>query len=147
VGHADRDRVNARDALSSERILIGRKHILAMNGASEFLDLIRLLLEQENYNVTTTNFVLRTDAMIAALKPDLVIVDIVVGHQMGWDLLESLHREILTRAIPLLLTSTDPRMLARAQADEQRYGWHRVIAKPMDIDELLGTVREIIGAP
>jgi response regulator RpfG family c-di-GMP phosphodiesterase len=84
--------------------------------------------------------------MIAALQPDLVIVDIVLGHQMGWDLLESLHREVVTKDIPLLLTSTGPRLLARAQGDEQRYGRHRVIAKPMDIDELLGTVTEIIGA-
>jgi CheY-like chemotaxis protein len=122
-----------------------RKHILAVNGASAFLDFVRVLFEQENYNVTTTNFVPRTDVMIAALQPDLVIVDIVLGHQLGWDLLESLHHEVVTRDIPLLLTSTDPRMLARAQADEQRYGQQRVIAKPMDIDELLETVTEIIG--
>ena len=131
---------------ASERIQMARKHILAVNGASEFLDFVRVLFEQENYNVTTTNFVPRTDAMIGTLQPDLVIVDIVMGQQMGWDLIESLHREVVTREIPLLLTSTDPRMLARAQDDEKRYGQHRVIAKPMDIEELLGTVREIIGA-
>ena len=122
-----------------------RKHILAVNGSSVFLEFIRVLFEQERYNVTTTNFVPRTDVMIAALQPDLVIVDIVLGHLVGWDLLESIHREVVTRDIPLLLTSTDPRRLARAQADEERYGEHRVIAKPMDVDELLSTVREIIG--
>lgn len=133
------------DDQAAERRRMVRKHILAVNGASAFLDLVRLLFEAEDYNVTTTNFVDRTQSVISALQPDLVIVDLVLGQRAGWDLLESLHREVVTRDIPLLLTSTNPEWLERAQADVDLYGSHRVIAKPMDLDELLRTVQDIIG--
>jgi response regulator RpfG family c-di-GMP phosphodiesterase len=137
--------MNDADGGSTERGRMARKHILAVNGASDFLEFVRILFESEHYNVTTTNFVDRTHAVIEALQPDMVIVDIVVGQQAGWDLLEQLHREVLTRDIPLLLTSTAPALLTRAQADADRYGNQRAIAKPMDVDELLRTTQEIIG--
>ena len=35
----------------------GRKHIFAINGSPEFLNIVRELFQEEAYNVTTTNFV------------------------------------------------------------------------------------------
>jgi hypothetical protein len=37
-----------------------RQHIFVVNGSVEFLDVVRELLQEERYNVTTTNFVPRT---------------------------------------------------------------------------------------
>ena len=37
-----------------------RRHIFVINGASAFLNLMRDLLQDERYNVTTTNFVPRS---------------------------------------------------------------------------------------
>ena len=34
-----------------------RSHIFAVNGSPDFLDILRELFQQEQYNVTTTNFV------------------------------------------------------------------------------------------
>jgi len=137
---------NANGNSSTERDQRKRKHILAIDGASEFLEFLRMLFESEHYNVTTTNFVDRSFAMIAALQPDLVIVDLVIGEQAGWDLMEQLHSEVVTQGIPLILTSTLPELLHRAQAQVERYGEHQVMAKPMDIDELLSAVEELIGS-
>ena len=57
----------------------GRKHIFALNGAPEFLNIVRELFQEEGFNVTTTNYVPRSYDQIAALQPDLLIVDVVVG--------------------------------------------------------------------
>jgi len=122
-----------------------RKHILAIDGASDFLEVLRHLFVGERYNVTTTNFVERTHNMIVALAPDLLIVDLAMGQQAGWRLLEHLHRDGVTRNIPLLLTSAAPELLRQAQADVERYGRPSVLAKPMDIDDLLSAVDELIG--
>ncbi len=65
-----------------------RKHVFAINGAPEFLDFVRLLFQDEGYNVTTTNFVPRSFDHVAALQPDALIVDLVAGKQAGWELLE-----------------------------------------------------------
>jgi CheY-like chemotaxis protein len=129
----------------NEQQQMARKHILVVNGAPEFLDFVRILFQEEGYNVTTTNFVPRTFDIVEALDPDLVIVDLVAGQEAGWSLLTELHDAVTTRGIPLLLTSTAQGLLARAQDEQSRYGTHAVIAKPMDIDELLKSTHEIIG--
>jgi CheY-like chemotaxis protein len=98
----------------AEREQMARKHIFVVNGSAEFLDIVRDLLQDEQYNVTTTNFMPRTFEQIHALRPELLIIDLVVGQQAGWDLLERLRNEAITRGIPVIVTSTDKRLLDRA---------------------------------
>ena len=92
-----------------------RKHLFAITGSADFLSVIRELFQEENTNITTTNFVPNASAQIAALKPDALVVDIVTGQQAGWELLERLHAEAVTTGIPVMVISTDPRRLAPEQ--------------------------------
>jgi CheY-like chemotaxis protein len=133
------------EAAAEQRQML-RKHVFVINGAAEFLDIVRQLLEQEQYNVTTTNFMPQSFDQIVALEPDLIIIDLVFGRTAGWELLERLHTEAVTRDIPVVLTSTDPRILERARQQVERIGPHRSVAKPLDIDELLAAVDSLVGA-
>ena len=130
---------------AKEELQRGRKHIFAVNGASEFLDAVRVLFESESYNVTTTNFVTETLGQIVAAKPDLMIVDLAIHVQAGWDLLERLRTDPATCDVPVVVVSTDKRYLDEVQADPARYGGQRFIGKPFDIDDMLGAVEELIG--
>jgi DNA-binding response OmpR family regulator len=128
----------------SEQRQAQRKHIFAINGAADFLDFVRELLQEERYNVTTTNYVPNTYDQIAALDPDLLIMDLAVGSELGWELLERLHREAATQGIPVILVSTDPALLTRA-GELPHFGQHRSIIKPFELDELLSAVEDLIG--
>ena len=123
----------------------GRKHILAINGSVDFLNIVRELFQEEAYNVTTTNFVPNSFNQIQALQPDAIIVDIVIGQSAGWELLEQLHAGAATAGIPVLVVSTDPRLLTRARDQAARYGTHRYLEKPFDVEALLANIREMIG--
>jgi CheY-like chemotaxis protein len=122
-----------------------RKHIFAVNSSPEFLDLLRELLQGEQSNVTTTNYVPKTYDQIAALQPDLLLIDLVVGVQAGWDLLERLQHGALTQGIPVVVTSTDSGLLERAESQREHFGGDRYIVKPLDLDALLETIAELIG--
>jgi len=123
----------------------GRKHIFVINGVPEFLNLMRDVFQDERYNVTTTNFVPNSFDQIAALQPDALIVDIVVGQQAGWELLERLYTGVSTTGIPVLVVSTDPRLLEKAQEQAARFGTHHYLVKPFDLDELLAAIGDMIG--
>ncbi len=123
----------------------GRKHVFVINGVPEFLNLMRDLFQDERYNVTTTNFVPRSFEQIAALQPDALIIDVVVGEQAGWDLLERLHAGAETTGIPVIVVSTSPALLDEAQAQAERYGSHRYLPKPFDLDELVRAIQDMIG--
>ena len=122
-----------------------RKHVFVVNGAAEFLELVRELLQDEQFNVTTTNYVPQTWDQIAALAPDLVLVDIRIGQRAGWDLLERLAAELATRGIPTIVFSTDPELLDRARESAALSATQRYLAKPFDIDELMKNVHDLIG--
>jgi CheY-like chemotaxis protein len=122
-----------------------RKHILGINGHPPFLELLRAILQKNLYNVTTTNYVPNTFHLITALKPDLIIVDLVLYQEAGWQLMDRLHQDAMTKKTTLLLTSTDPRLLTRAEEESQRYGVHRILACPFEIPTLMEVVEELIG--
>jgi CheY-like chemotaxis protein len=122
-----------------------RKHIFAINGSPEFLNIVRELFQEEDYNVTTTNFVPNSFEQIQALQPDALIVDVVIGQSAGWELLEQLHAAAATTGIPVLVLSTSPHLLQQAQDQAARYGTHRYLDKPFDVDALLTQIRDMIG--
>jgi CheY-like chemotaxis protein len=131
--------------MTEHQIQEGRKHIFVVNGAPAFLNLMRDLFQDERYNVTTTNFVPRSFEQIAALKPDALVIDVVVGQQAGWDLLERLHGEAATTGIPVIVVSTSPQLLERAREQADRFGTHRYLGKPFDLEEMLEIVKELVG--
>ena len=140
----DANQGDANDA-RSERAQMRRKHVFAVNSSPPFLDVIRELFQDESDNVTTTNFVPETLEQVVALQPDLLLIDLVVRARAGWELLEHLKADAQTSAIPVIVTSTNPRMLEHAAKDQSRYAGNRYIVKPFDIDEIIGAVRELIG--
>jgi CheY-like chemotaxis protein len=132
-----------RETCETDRM--SRKHIFCVNGDPAFLDLLRELFQDANYNVTTTNFVPRTFEQVEALRPDLIVVDLVIGEYAGFDLLEQLTLHAATNGIPVVAVSTMDHLLEYAQNNAERYGTNRYRVKPLDIKDLLETVDEILG--
>lgn len=132
-------------AANAEQQQMARKHVFAVNASREFLDFLRELLQDEGYNVTTTNFAPHTFDQIAALRPDLIVLDVATGREAGWDLLEHLQREAITNQIPIIITSTDQRSLDRTQGDQARYGSQYYLVKPFDVGALMEAIRSLTG--
>lgn len=124
---------------------MGRKHLFCINGAADFLEILRELFEDERYNVTTTNYVPRTFDQIESLQPDGIILDLALVHQAGWALLERLTQDASTRSIPVIIVSTDQALLDEAASDPERYGADAYVVKPLDLDVLLETVHRLVG--
>ncbi len=122
-----------------------RPHVFAINASPAFLNVVRELFQDEGYNVTTSNFAPNSFAQIEALQPGALIIDVAIGQDAGWELLEQLGADADTAGIPALVVSTDPRLLAHAEAQAARYGTHRFLAKPMDLEAMLGAIQEMIG--
>jgi CheY-like chemotaxis protein len=123
-----------------------RKHVFAVNSSPDFLLIVRELLEEEGYAVTTSTFDSNVFAQIVMRQPDVLLIDVAVGESAGWDLLRRLHTEAATIEIPVLVTSTSPALLEQAREQAAWYGTERsFLTKPMDLDELLRTIRVMVG--
>ena len=124
---------------------MSRQHIFVVNGAAEFLDIVRELLQDEQYNVTTTNFLPETFATIEAAAPSLLLIDLAVGEKVGWDLLANLRQGATTNQIPVILFSTTSSLIDRAKDEHAAFGGDRYLVKPFDLDDLLAMVEELVG--
>ncbi len=125
---------------AGERHQLTRPHIFVVNGESSFLNLMRDLLQDEEYNVTTTNFVPETLEQVIALNPGVLIIDLAVGKRSGWDLLERLHATAATVGIPVIIVSTQPAYLTQAREQAARYGAAGLLSKPFNLEDMLSLI-------
>lgn len=129
-----------------DRDRTSRKHVFAINSSPDFLLIVRELLADEGYAVTTSTFEPNVFTRIVMRQPDALIVDVAPGETAGWDLLRRLYLEAKVSEIPVLVTSTSPTLLEQARDEAAWYGTNRsFLTKPLNLDDLVMTVREMVG--
>ncbi|RZL16977.1 MAG: response regulator [Pedobacter sp.] len=118
------------------------KNILVVEDNHAILDVITLILQSEAYKVTGLNKSADMMSHIDSLKPDLIILDIMLPDADGRELLKQLRSEENTKDIPVLMIS------ARYTAENVEHGPFKpngFLAKPFDIDELLDRIEGILA--
>ena len=123
-----------------------RPKIAVVNDDSDFLSLMHDLLEEsEGYQVSVCKEGNHAYEFIKELAPELVILDIRIGHQeSGWMILELLTLDPRTRAIPVIVCSAAISDLQAHQPMLDALGVD-VLAKPFDLEMLLEKVSKALG--
>ncbi|MDR6785943.1 response regulator transcription factor [Pedobacter africanus] len=118
------------------------KNILVIEDNHAILDVITLILQSESYKVTGLNRSADMMVHIDQMKPDLVILDIMLPDGDGRDLLKEIRLNEATTHIPVLLIS------AKYTAENIQHGEYKpngFLPKPFDIDELLDRIEGILA--
>ncbi len=99
--------------------------------------MIKLLLEDEGYAVIPVRS--GKDALTIARehKPDLITLDIYLPDMNGFDLMQKLHSDPLTKQIPVIVLS----VLADKEKGDQ-LGVFDYLEKPIDVEKLNQTLRK-----
>jgi DNA-binding response OmpR family regulator len=99
-----------------------------------------LLEQSEGYQVSTCKEADHAYEFIKDLRPDLVILDIRIGHQeTGWTILELLTLDPQTRPIPVIVCSAAISDLQAHQPMLDALGVD-ILAKPFDLEMLLNKI-------
>ena len=121
------------------------ERILVVDDTLSLLDLVRDLLEAEQFAVTTCILSREAYALAARLRPKLVILDIVMPELSGWDVLALLRQDPLLRRIPVVICTAWAEEAAGRMRDLcQPDLW--LLPKPFEPDELLATVAEALDS-
>lgn len=122
-------------------VAIPPTHILAINDDRDILRVYTEILTEEGYLVSTDLMPATDLADVHAVGPDLIVLDLVVGHQeRGTAVLTLLRGDPSTRTLPVLACSGDTRRLA--DLPEQLHAWDGdVLTKPFAIDVFVEAVR------
>ena len=124
-----------------------RARIAVIDDDTVFIDLMHdLLANGEGYEVVSNSQWIQSYEFIKATQPDLVILDLMMGReQAGWAVLQLLQEDPPTAEIPVILCSAAEPALRQNACRLNARPMVESIAKPFDVDHLLGVIARLLG--
>jgi len=118
-------------------------HILVIDDNDDMLTMLQMLLERRGkHEVTTSNN--GTDGLEKAISeiPDIMIVDVMMPGMNGYDVVNRIRADSRTKTIPIIILTARGQPVDRNAALEVGANAH--LAKPVDIQELLSTIDDLL---
>lgn len=112
-----------------------KKRILAADDNPAILDALKIMLEEEGYEVETTEHGAIAQSLKAPL-PDLLLLDIWMSGMNGGDICKLLKSSDSTKSVPVILVSAT-KEIEQIAKDSGADGF---IAKPFQMHDLLAIV-------
>ena len=118
------------------------KHVLLIEDEPNIIEAISFILSRDGWRVDThSNGQTALDA-VAARKPDLIILDVMLPGMSGYDILKGLRAAPQTQELPVLM------LTARGQTKDREMaanlGASRFMTKPFSNAEVLEAVRALV---
>ncbi len=122
-----------------------RAHVLVVDDAPEMRDLFADVLAVDGHRATCLAAAPTADE-VAALAPDLVILDLLLGADAApaVGLVRALRADARTAAVPVVVCSAAPRLL-RELGDVLGGLVAWTLEKPFELDDLLRLVAACLG--
>jgi two-component system, OmpR family, alkaline phosphatase synthesis response regulator PhoP len=117
------------------------KTILAVDDEKDILELIKYNLQKEGYTVLTA----RTGKQAleqAQLKPNLILLDVMMPESDGWDVIKQLKRNPKTSDIPVVFLTAKGTEVDEVLGLE--LGAEDFILKPISIPKLLARIKNVL---
>lgn len=114
-----------------------------MDDNEDILEVLQLILEDSGYEVETLSDGLLLFDKIRAHRPDLILLDIMLGNMDGRELCKIVKSKKETNNIPVILISASHNLSDRFKPCDAPNDF---LAKPFDINELLDKVHTHLSA-
>ncbi|TMB00509.1 MAG: response regulator [Deltaproteobacteria bacterium] len=122
------------------RLRAGERLVLVIDDDPDILQTLGLCLSSEGYRVLMAANGKEALDILEREHPSVILLDLMMPVMDGWQFVAELdHRG--QRDVPLLILSADRSVQGHAQ--QLRASGH--LAKPFDLDELLGKVQQLTG--
>jgi len=116
--------------------------VLVIDDNTDYVALFRRFLKQANYRLVHAGTAETALRLASELTPDVITLDLMMPSQDGWEILEQLRRNEVTRQIPVVVCSVLPEnALARS------LGVTAFLAKPVTQESLLSVLNRCLRRP
>ena len=120
------------------------KYIVYVEDDARTVDLVKIVLRREGYVVTGAANGREGLKLIAEVKPDLVLLDLMMPDMDGWEVYQTLRAQDATRDLPVIIIT------AKAASIDKVLGLHIAkvndyITKPFAPNDLVQAVRKVLA--
>jgi len=133
------DDAKRSEQLKSQQSLSGM-HILIVDDDRDTLDLLSAALTQRSARVTTASSAAEAIRALRFFRPDVLISDIAMPHEDGYQLLQQVTAMGVVPGIPVIAITAYAK-----EEDKERAlaaGFQRFLAKPVELGEFISAVAE-----
>jgi two-component system response regulator VicR len=119
------------------------RKVVCVEDEPEMIDLIQLILNRKGFEVIGANGGIKGLEAIRKVKPDLVLLDLMMPEMDGWQVYQQLKADESTAEIPVIVVT------AKAQNIDKVLGLHIAkvddyISKPFSLQELVDRVDKVL---
>lgn len=120
-----------------------RYRVVCIEDEPEMIDLIELILNRRNFELVGAVGGREGIETVARLKPDLVLLDLMMPDVDGWEVYQQMKADPELRDIPVIVVT------AKAQSIDKVLGLHiakvdAYVTKPFGPQELMASVNEVL---
>jgi DNA-binding response OmpR family regulator len=125
-----------------KEILVSPKRVMVIDDEPAIHRLIRIILEDEGFEMVGRQEQGGTKASIVGGKPDVIILDIMMPEVNGFEILKMLKEDKETSPIPVVILSV------RSQQEDidkaMALGAERYLTKPFEPSELIDAINGVL---
>jgi CheY-like chemotaxis protein len=119
----------------------GRRNVLLVDDDPLILEILRTILDLEEFEVTTVADGRQALASVAASRPDVVVCDVMMPEVDGFEVCRTLKSQPTTADLPVILLTARDRPEDR-QAGEDA-GCDAYLTKPFSPLQLIDVIRDV----
>lgn len=120
-----------------------KPHIVIVDDEAETVSMLKSFMELFGFEVTGTQSGREGLTAVTKVRPNAVILDLMLPDINGYDVCRMLRRADSTRDLPVIILS------AKSAREDVRAGYaagaSRYLKKPVDLDKLIKEVREVVA--
>ncbi len=119
------------------------KLALIVDDEVELLDVLKaILVEEADFRVITSAVPELVVPLVETAPPEVLLLDLSLPGQSGWDILAALRANPRFRTLPVLIVSAMPD--APSQVATLNDPWVEFLPKPVDLETLLERVNALV---
>jgi len=115
--------------------------VLLVDDDAKVRELVRINLEFEGYSVREAAGAEEGMAAIEEAQPDLVLLDVMMPHVDGWEMLRRIQERYGVGVIPVVMFSGSAQEGSRAEAASR--GARGFVGKPFDLQQLIDRAKQL----
>jgi DNA-binding response OmpR family regulator len=119
------------------------KRILLVEDEPNIVEALRFILARDGWDVAVHGDGETALDRVRSFRPDVLVLDVMLPGQSGFDILRALRTEAATAALPVLMLTAKGQARDREQA--QRFGVSAFMTKPFSNAEIIASLRALVG--
>lgn len=119
------------------------RRILAVDDDSDIVEIIKIVLEGEGFEVATLTSGSNVLNVISSVRPDLILLDVMLGGMDGRDICKAIKTHSLFKNIPIVMISATHNLQSFLKLPGSPNDF---LSKPFDIDSLVQKVKAQFAA-